>query len=89
LNGTPVASGCPSRVKVTVPVSAGPAVDGATADTLAVKVTGWPNVGACGDVDNPIEVLARPTVTWAWFCEPIVSVSPEYDAITVWEPVPL
>lgn len=48
-----------------MPVSAGPAVDGATADTLAVKVTGWPKVGAEGDMDNPVEVLACTTVTWA------------------------
>src|SRR5436190_5637305 len=51
----------PSTVKFTVPV--GVAVDGASAVTVAVKVTDWPNTDEVGDAVGDVVVSAWPT---AW-----------------------
>ena len=68
LAATPLASArapmaFPSSENATVPVSVGPAVDGAAAATEAWRSAGWPKVGAAGEAVSVVFVQALLTTT--------------------------
>src|SRR5207244_658538 len=75
----------PSRRNVTVPV--GVPAPGATAATVAVKVTAWPNTVGLGDAATVMALLPWFTVTVLDAEVLLVKVlSPPYSAVIEWLP---
>src|SRR5712692_1068280 len=80
----PVPMLTPKSLKVTVPL--GVPAPGATAVTVAVKVTDWPNTDGFTDDATAVEELALLTVWVSVWLLPLKLPSPLYVAVMVWLP---
>src|SRR5215472_7917688 len=87
LLSVPVPMGVPPSRKVTVPT--GVPDPGATADTVAVKVTDWPKTDGFTDEVTVVVVLALLTTCGFVSRFPVLPSrlsSPAYTALMVWHP---